>query len=104
MCIVEFNVLIHIRTYVCVRAGPPRSPRFARLARRPSVLWSSMFTFMFVLICAYVCVKGGRLARLARLASLGSLGARVSFGVHGDFLNQFRKSRDVYVVYCKCLV
>ena len=42
----------------------------------------------------HVSVWGG----LARLASLGSLGARVYCGVHGDFLNQFRKSRDVYGV------
>ena len=25
-------------------------------------------------------------------------------GVHGDFLNPFRKSSDVYGVYCKCLL
>ena len=66
----------------------------------------------------HACLQGGR---LARLASLGSLGARVYCGVqcshscsylclykgrglarlycgvHGDFLNQFRKSRDVYL-------
>ena len=57
MIIVEFNVHIHVRTYVCVSGG-----------------------------------------RLARLASLGSLGDRVYCGVYSDFLNQFRKSPDVYGV------
>ena len=46
-------------------------------------------------VLAHVCVQG---KRLARLASLGSLGARVHCGVHGDFLNPFRKSHDVYGV------
>ena len=50
--------------------------------------------FSFI-VRTHVRVRGGR---LARLTSLGSLGARVYCGVHGDFLNPFRKSHDVYGV------
>ena len=35
----EGGLVIHVRTHVCVVGGAPRSPRFARLARRPFALW-----------------------------------------------------------------
>ena len=42
VCIVEFNVHIHVRTYVCVRGGRlARLASLGSLARRPCVLWSS---------------------------------------------------------------
>ena len=47
------------------KAGAPRSPCFARLARHSDMLFGS-------LSCVYLCERGGH---PARLASLGSLGA-----------------------------
>ena len=48
VCIVEFNVHIHVRVHVCVRG---RGALFvSHRSLGVPVHWSSMFTFMFVFI------------------------------------------------------
>ena len=65
--------------------GALRSPRFARLARCPDTLFTSLSSLA-------VCLRG-----------VGTYCSSLC-GAHGDFLNPFRKSPDVYGVYCKCLL